>query len=114
MSYSERVFERVSLEITSHKDVGVLKAYISLLLAIKYRNEQMETVYRVLWRAHQDLTYTYHDDLYLLQQDIYDYAAEGRDDDIPQLENKMLQLKEEYLKIESLLHEFNQLGIMHF
>jgi len=114
MSYSKRVFEQVSLEITSYKDVGVLKAYISLLLAIKCRNEQMETVYRVLWRAHQDLTYTYHDDLYMLQQDIYEYAADGRDNDIPQLENKILQLKEEYSKIQSLLHEFNQLGFMHF
>ena len=114
MSYSDKVFERVSLEITSYKDVGVLKAYISLLLAIKCRNEQMELIYRVLWRVHQDLTYTYHDDLYLLQQDVYESAAEGRDDDIPQLENKILQLKEDYLIIQSLLHEFNQLGIMHF
>ena len=114
MSYSDRVFERVSLEISTYKDVGVLKAYISLLLAIKCRNEQMELIYRVLWKVHQDLTYTYHDDLYMLQQDIYEYAAEGRDSDIPQLENKILQLKEEYSKIQSLLHEFNQLGFMHF
>ena len=114
MSYSDRVFERVSLEITSYKDVGVLKAYISLVLAVKCRNEQMETLYQVLWKVHRDLTYTYHDDLYMLQQDIYEYATEGRDDEIPQLENKILQLKEDYSKIQSLLNEFNQLGIMHF
>jgi hypothetical protein len=114
MSYSDRVFQRLSLEITFHKDVRVLKAYISLVLAAKCRNRQMETVYRVLWRVHQDLTYTYLDDLYMLQQDIYEYAADGRDDEIFQLENKILQLKEEYSKIQSLLNEFNQLGIMHY
>lgn len=114
MSYSDRVFERVSLEITTYKDVGVLKAYILLVLAAKCRNAQMELIYRVLWRAHQDLTYTYEDDLYMLQQDIYEYAADGRDDEIFQLENKILQLKEEHSKIQSLLNEFNQLGFMHF
>ena len=103
MSYSDQIFQRVSLEITSYKDVGVLKAYILLVLAAKCHNEQMELIYRALWRAHQDLTYTYHDDLYMLQQDIYEYAAEGRDDEIPQLESKILQLKEEYSKIQSLL-----------
>lgn len=107
MSYSDRVFQRVSVEITSYKDIGVLKAYISLLLAAKCRNKQMETVYRVLWRVHQDLTYTYLDDLFMLQQDVYEYAAEGRDDEIPQLEKKILQLKEEYSKIQSLLNQFN-------
>jgi hypothetical protein len=50
----------------------------------------------------------------LLQQDVYEYAAEGRDSDIPRLENKILQLKEDYLKIQSLLNEFNQLRIMHY
>jgi hypothetical protein len=114
MSYYDQVFHRVSLEITTYKDVGVLKAYISLVLAAKCRNAQMELIYRVLWRVHQDLTYTYHDDLYIFQQDIYEYAADGRDDEIPRLENKILQLKEEYSKIQSLLNEFNQLGIMHY
>ena len=114
MSYYDQVFHRVSLEITSYKDVGVLKAYISLVLAAKCRNEQMELIYRVLWKVHRDLTYTYLDDVYLLQQNIYEYATEGRDDEIPQLENKILQLKEEYSKIQSLLNEFNQLGIMHY
>jgi len=44
----------------------------------------------------------------MLQQDVYEYAAEGRDDEIPQLEKKILQLKEEYSKIQSLLNRFNQ------
>jgi hypothetical protein len=114
MSYSDQIFQRVSLEIISYKDVGVLKAYILLVLAAKCRNEQMELIYRALWRANKDLTYTYHDDLYMLQQDIYEYAADGRDDEIPQLETKILQLKEEYSKIQSLLNEFNQLGFMHY
>jgi len=108
MSYSERVYQQVSLEITSHKDVGVLKAYTMLLLSTKCRDSRMELLYSTFKRVHQDLTCIYLDDLFMLQQDVYEYAAEGRDDEIPQLEKKILQLKEEYSKIQSLLNRFNQ------
>jgi len=116
MSYSNRVFQQVLKEIPFEipKDVGVLKSYVKLLLAVKCQDERMEHLCRVLWTVHRDLKYTYLDDIYLLQQDIYEYAREGRDDNIPQLKHKILQLKEEYTEIQSLLHQFQELGISYF
>ena len=116
LSYSDRVFQQVLKQIPFEipKDVKVLMAYIKLLLAVKCQDERMEHLCKVLWMVHYDLKYTYIDDLHLLRQNIYDCATEGRDDEIPGLELKITQLKKEYSEIQSLLNEFQQIGISYF
>jgi len=112
MSYFNRVFQAASHSL-SEKDIGVLKATVLLRLAFKCQDDKMVEVYEALWKGHRDLILTYLDDVYMLQQDIYDCIAEGRDDEIPQLEEMITELEQSFRQVQLLLYDFNKLGIVH-
>jgi hypothetical protein len=118
MNLSEQIFQAVAEWSKGQegfppctKDPIMLKAYIVLLLTAKCQDSRLELLYTILQKSYRTLIYAYHDRIYKLRDDIYEYAVEGEDIQAKRLKTIIKNLEKDHSKLKTLFYQFNRLGI---